>query len=145
MSDILNINDNGTTESLKTELTTGKGFQPIGVYISDYNEKPFEGFINGNNKTIANLYENSESYYYAGLFGVTNNAKIFNLIIKDANIIGYSAAGTLIGSCNGSLRLSKINVNGLTGAKNHVGGIIGLLNINAEVEIRETTNLVNNN
>lgn len=56
------LNQNGTTEELKTELTTGIGFTPIGNETYAYN-----GNFEGNNFEIRNLYVETEGC--AGLFG----------------------------------------------------------------------------
>lgn len=64
------INGNGQTESLKTEVTTGKGFEPIGNYNID--AIPFTGTFMGNENFIRNLYmdiQKTEGETDAGLFG----------------------------------------------------------------------------
>ena len=72
------INENGVTEPLKTELTTGNGFRPIGLNES------FGGYFNGAGKSINNLYiKNREAM---GLFG-RNMGIIANLSVNDINII----------------------------------------------------------
>ena len=72
-SDMGDINHDGNTEELKKELTTGRGFEPIG-----YNEwsdiqkidTNFDGIIDGKNHTIYNLYQDlSSSGGYGGFVG----------------------------------------------------------------------------
>ena len=55
---------------------------PIGT---DTNK--FEGTFNGNGHTISNLYINSNTNQYTGLFGFAENATIKNLVMENINIL----------------------------------------------------------
>lgn len=71
------FNRDGKVESIKVELTTGKGFPTIG----NSEDKPFEGIFKGNDNTINNLLINVNSEYeyaFVGLFG-NNKGKILNI------------------------------------------------------------------
>lgn len=59
------INGDGTPSGLLTEITTGKGFNPIG---SD--TKQFKGTFEGNAKTIGNLYINRPAQKLCGIIWI---------------------------------------------------------------------------
>ena len=63
-----------SVEELKTILTTGEGFVPIGIKVETGR---FMGTFEGNNKEIRNLYIYTQEE--AGLFGQLYEAKIYNL------------------------------------------------------------------
>lgn len=136
-TDYGDINGNGEVESLLTELTTGKGWIPIGGYINS--EHRFNGNFNGNNKIISNLHiYNAEETLKSGLFGLIDNN-----IIKDLGVLGniycnsMSVGGIIstqsglngsnINNCYFDGKIENINTEGNT------GGIIGVayeVNIN---------------
>lgn len=76
------INENGTTEDLKTELTTGKGLRPI----TGFNN----GIFNGKGHEIKNLYMD-RSEYDLGLF--TNVSKVNNLGVSGSIKASWSYVG----------------------------------------------------
>ena len=56
-TDYGDINENGVSESLLTELTTEKGFNPIGFQTGDkLKRKSFHGNLDGKNYWLSNLY-----------------------------------------------------------------------------------------
>ena len=119
------INGNGTTDGIKTEVTTNGGFKPIG------NEsKSFKGTFIGNSKTISNLMINRTTLY-TGLFG-NNAGTIKGLTIKGASVTGgknsnnQSYAGILAGKNTGAIISVSVEGN-VTAAGNYVGGIAGYL------------------
>ena len=118
--DINGIND---AEDLRTELTTGKGFNPIGN-----SNKQFKGTFDGQNRTISNLYINVAEDY-KGLFGyVGNKGTIKNLTISNANInCKAEYIGILAGYTNGGI-IENVNIkNGLLQGNRYVGSIAGYL------------------
>jgi hypothetical protein len=74
---------------------TGQGWMPI---------KDFTGTFNGNSKKIFNLYINRPTKDNCGLFETikqvdgTNNIRVFDLCMEDADVTGKSNAGILAGS-----------------------------------------------
>ena len=103
-TDFGDLNGNGVVESIKTELTTGKGFTPIG---NDTNR--FGGNFNGNNHEISNLYINNTTLNRLGLFGVINNSIIENLTLG-GSITTTNNSGLTSGSiCGASYGTSIIN------------------------------------
>ena len=103
----------------------GIDFLPIGN-----KDVPFTGTFDGSGYTIKNLKINQPNGYYVGLFGGTNNATIKNLNISDANVVGKSHTGGLIGyasDSNGKSTISNCSVNGsstVTGG-GYTGGLVG--------------------
>ena len=100
--DYEDINEDGTTEGLLTELikTTGIGFTPIGVN----KDILFQGNFDGANYKISNMYINSNrtSDYRDGLFGNVGGSTITNLTVSGAIISsGNSDAGGIIGGTYG--------------------------------------------
>lgn len=115
------INGNGTPEGLLTELTTGKGFNPIG---SD--TKKFQGILLGNNKNINNLYISRSDTNYIGLFGYIDNGTIKKLNLSDVNVTGGDYTGALTGRTYQAY-IYSINVKGDITGNNNTGGIIGYI------------------
>lgn len=148
------LNGNAETESIKTELTTGKGFLPIGG--STYK---FNGIFNGNFKSINNLFINRPAENYVGLFGGKTAGIIKHLNLYNVNVtggpsnsftgglVGYTEAnvincnvldGSVTGTTNVGLAIgySKSNIRGVVVrgnvyGTNYVGGIVGALNTGA--------------
>ena len=100
----------------------GAGFSQIG-----YDYIPiFQGNYNGNNHTIDSLYINRPSTRQVGLFGIIDDAQIYNLGVTNANIMGDSNVGALVGITyyddsyiNNCYSTGEVNANGT------VGGLIG--------------------
>ena len=142
------INNDGKIESIKAEVTTGNGFTPIGLgYKYDSENKVtysryFYGTLDGNNKTIKNLYiqrteTTTDTTEYVGLFGyISTDAEIKDLTVtgeftidkalKDqgveyiGGITGYASSNSQIEGCN-----SYVNITSSTDFKNYIGGIAG--------------------
>ncbi len=97
-----------------------------GGYVIYYGlEYQFQGVLNGNGHVISNLIIDANDMEYVGLFRyIGSNAIIKNLGIEDANIIGGSYVGSLVGLNNGSVNNSYstgiVNSNG-----SYVGGLVG--------------------
>ena len=83
----------GYDGELKTLLTSGEGFKPIGTtYDANISTNYFKGTFDGDYNTIYNLYqdiENSEYVTIAGLFS-TNGGIIKKLEIENAKIYGQT-------------------------------------------------------
>ena len=104
----------GYNGELKTILTTGEGFIPIGITQKIENgsveEKSFKGTFEGNGEVIKNLYINTNptddiNEAKVGLFGY-NYGEIKNLGVENCNI--------------------KVNSTSTTGTF-FVGGIVGVM------------------
>ncbi|MDK2051933.1 GLUG motif-containing protein, partial [Aliarcobacter butzleri] len=97
----------------------GLGWNPIG----DYTNK-FAGTFDGLGFTISNLYINSPSQDYVGLFGYTNNATIKNIGLKDVDIIGNIDIGGLVGY-NYYGTISNSYATGNVSGQFYTGGLVG--------------------
>ena len=103
----------------------GAGFDPIGDCGMDNDcelgpHRGFSGNFNGNGYNITNLYIN-RPYDGVGLFAVSSGG--IDSLGVEAEIIGNSYVGILIGENRGTVRNSYVvgNVNGV----NNVGGLSG--------------------
>ncbi len=116
------VNGDTKTEPLKTELTTGGGFNPIGPDETH----PFKGTFNGGKHAIKNLYIN-EKNNYVGLFGYAGeNSSINNIIMTDVNITTTeSYAGGLVGRNDNGIIENVKTEGGTVKAKEYAGGIVG--------------------
>ncbi len=130
------LNDDGSIESIKIELTklTGKGFTPI----AGVNGTQFEGTFDGDNNTLSNLYINNSTLSRVGLFGKVNNSTLKNLTLS-GNIkssVDSNTAG-LIATSYGSLNISNIENNAtIVGSSTGygAGGIISRVRGNVIIE-----------
>ena len=89
-------------------------------------EAPFNGFFDGNSKTIRNLYINQPLEKYQGLFGCIKNGSVRNLKIQVSlnGIIGDSYVGALAGYCSNA-RIFQCYSNGVIQGNNCIGGLVG--------------------
>ncbi len=136
------INGNETDEELKTELTTGRGWKPIGFESSNSQiQNYFSGILDGKNHRIDHLYIKNDVLEYIGLFGRIQYGEINNLTIGgeittsvNANIGAFVAKATKLkmNNCH-----NEANITSDVG-RYQVGGLIGL--IHSDSEIRNCTN-----
>ena len=123
---------------LKVALTSGAGFEPIGIAGGN----SFRGVFDGNNNCICSLYENinSSEVIRIGLFGV-NSGEIRNLGLINCNINIKCATTTIVGGVTainaGNLinchTDGKINVDMQSGW-GIIGGICGAQTNNGTIE-----------
>lgn len=108
-------------------------FDPIGSYRKDL---IFEGILDGQGHTIANMNQNTwaldNGYYYGdlglGLFGAVENATIKNLVMNNASISGESAlCGTIAAVAGDNVTFENIKVTNSEVAdyQYYAGGIVG--------------------
>lgn len=111
------INGNGITEELLTELTTEKGFIPIGQYGDEIH--CFEGNIEGNNHSIKGLYINRADIKEVGFIGLAKHMTVQNLKLENASVSGGSRdAGILLGALHdGNLMVDNIYCSGKISGK----------------------------
>ncbi len=132
------INGNSQDEELKTELTTERGWKPIGFYTDNESIKsPFNGMLDGKNHRIDHLYiKNDIDTAYIGLFGRIEVGEISNLTIGGeittsvfANIGAFVSFGNNLkmNNCHNEANITS-NV-----GRYQVGGLIGILSRNSEV------------
>ena len=115
------------------------------------NEEPFNGFFDGNSRTIRNLAINAASENYQGLFGCIKNGSVRNIKITLApnGIIANDYCGILAGYCSNA-RIFQCYAEGSIKANNYIGGLIGyttnytsirksLTSININSDVKGTT------
>lgn len=124
------INGDGKIEAMKKELTTGKGFNPMGN-TDLYNAK-FTGVFDGNGKEIKNLYIHDNTKE-TGLFARCEYATIKNLGIS-GEISGGGSVGAIVGvatqvefiNCYSNANIiSDPELQTSYISRNHAGGIVG--------------------
>ena len=145
-TDFGDINGNNKIETLKIELTSGRGFNPIGKVESiqggsdDFGIEPsligksFKGIFNGNEKAIKELYINVETDKYSegiGLFG-WNEGTIKNLITTGTinDKVGVRCGG-ISGFSNGNIEncINNIDVTSTYAGAGIAGGVLGSVTI----------------
>ena len=127
----------GYDGELKTLLTSGEGFKPIGtIYDKNVSTNYFEGTFDGSGNIIYNLYqniENSDQTIIGGFFS-TNNGVIMNLKLEDVNIIGTSnnshlILGIVLGRNNGDIKkcsaTGQLELESNSTTNNYIGGLVG--------------------
>lgn len=128
-TDFGDINEDGTVDTLKTELTTGQGFPCIAATEAN----AFTGTFMGNDHEIKNLYilNRKNNVTSIGLFSWFGNSTIEHLGITGnitATVAGTAGgiAGTTVAdsTCNINNCYNKSTVTGLT----NVAGIVGRAN-----------------
>lgn len=97
----------------------GRGWTPIGNATT-----PFVGTFDGNGKTIVGLYINRDDTDYVGLFGTIFNGNVQNLTLQDANIVGKSFAGSIVGYIEYGT-VENCSVSGSVMGISTVGGVAG--------------------
>lgn len=102
------------------------GWLPIGAWGS-----PFTGNLDGNNKTITNLFFN-RSIFDAGLFGFVNECEINDLGLIGVQIEGTSSyVASLFGY--GSAIVNNCYAKGNISGNGYVGGLIGYITSPSEI------------
>ncbi len=106
---------------------SGKIWVPIGAAAAS-----FMGSFDGNGYTISNLYTDYRivtGASYFGLFGQIFEAKIFNVQVKGATVIGTTSSGIIAGQSMGSSdktsEISSCYVTGVLSSTSYAGGIVG--------------------
>lgn len=102
-----------------------EGFNPIGLKGDEYSF--FTGTLDGNNKTISNLYINRLSSDHGGLFSFISSATIYNLVFFNSKISSRNLVGSLAGSANSDASINNVVVRGYSTVFGNevVGGLIG--------------------
>lgn len=90
-------------------------------------KNPFKGSFDGNGKVMSNLKINFPNMDNVGLFGCTENAIIKNLNIVNAEVVGRTNTGALVGKMNGG------SLTGCTVVKVQNLSLVGLAENNAYI------------
>jgi hypothetical protein len=96
------------------------------------NSRSFRGTYDGDNKKISGLVINKPDKDFQGLFGVTYDATIKNVVIDNCDITALSYAAGIVGEGNGNTTVSYCKVSGeirVSGKSGYdVAGIAGRAN-----------------
>lgn len=136
-------NFDGNVDNIKTELTTGVGFRPIGDYSNDEDNQPFSGIFDGQNNEINGIHidntaehpakPNNFSLNNAALFCSVKNAKIKNIGI-DGNIKAYIYTAGLISQGNNVEIINCYNKCEIEGSGSNQAGILSYGKNNITIE-----------
>ena len=125
-TDFGDINGNESDgNTLINEMTTGTGFNSIGILSNRY----FEGTFKGNNKSIKNIFQREKTQL--GLFTNVRNATIQDIVLTGNITSDYYTVGGICGSTNDSKIVNcknKANIieQGIEDGNNpQIGGIVG--------------------
>ena len=124
---LYDINEDGKITSLKDEMTTEKGFEPIGT-----SSNPFKGRFEGNAYTISNLIINRPTENYVGLFGYlkgtsSSRATVAGLNVENIKVNGNNSVGGIAGYIRDYANIIEVTASGNITGNNNVGGIVGEL------------------
>ena len=143
---LYDINGDGEKTSLKDEMTTDKGFQPIGT-----SENNFKGKFEGNAYTISNLMINRPNEDNVGLFGYIkgidsdNYATIVGLNVENIKVNGKKYVGGIVGYIHSYADINEVTVSGnVSGEANFIGGIVGYI-YNENYSVNVTSVISNTN
>ncbi len=103
---------------------SGKGWEPIGTIST-----PFKGTFDGNCYSIVNLQINNPNETHQGLFGYIYTATVKRLTLANANIIGGSYIGGIIGEAEYGSKINNCIFSGIVQGENCVGGIAGQVTV----------------
>ena len=121
------------------------GSIPNWTSIGDNGTNRFQGTYNGNGYTITGLTVNNGARY-AGLFGRTEYATLYNIHLRGCHIINTGGTDTYAGPLVASAAISTISQCSATGQVNgaqHTGGLIGILANSHLTRSRSTCNVTN--
>ena len=142
----LDFNDPNSYQNpdLLATYTTGVGWLGIPSFNKAYFENIyFSGTFNGNNHIIKNLFISATTgynVYSRGLFSAGSNCTIKNLGVINVNIANVAEAGGLLAGIIGNAVIDNCYVTGkIFAAKsngyfylgNSVGGLVGVISLNA--------------
>ena len=107
----------------------GKGYDPIGKYITYFTRSKFFGVFNGDGYEVRGLWVNRPNEYDIGLFGgVGFGSSVVSVGVADGYFRGYSYVGGLVGWSNGAISFSwSSSAVAGGGAGDFVGGLVGRL------------------
>lgn len=109
------------------DITLSSAWTPIGIFgknVNGFGNRPFSGTYDGGSKTISGL-SITDTSAYSGLFGLTRNAHISNVVVRNAKMNVGSYAGALAGKIDSTV-VENCSFEGveIKGA-DRVGGLIG--------------------
>ena len=114
----------GYEELASPTANGGKGWQPIGTFVSEY-LLSFGGTFDGQGYEISDLFINRPDEGYIGLFGdVKRDGVIKDIGVVNFTVSGFDRVGGLAGGSGGTVSNSYTKGN-VTGGAWGIGGLVG--------------------
>ena len=114
--------------SLLPKDDTGSNWTPIGSYIDNINNSPYQGTFDGGGHTVSGLVINRPSTNYQGFFGCIGQkdspATVKNLTVE-GTVTGGNYTGGIVGYSTFSTITNCTNTGSVTGTGNNTGGVVG--------------------
>lgn len=140
-TDYGDVNGDKSTSILIEELSTAKGFIPIGTQGHD-----FKGNLDGKGNVISNLYINRNESNIGFLGYISGNNTLQNINLRNIEIINANddIGGLIGGSASTTLNIKNCTTSGKIESKGYAGGLVGHINRdNTSLEIEDCTNNAN--
>jgi len=102
----------------------GKGWQPIGTFITNYGYRGFDGILDGQEFEIRDLFIDRPDEDAVGLFYHVGRGVIKNIGMVNVTVIGRMRVGGLVGLNWGTV--SNSYATGSVSGSIDVGGLVGL-------------------
>ena len=116
----------GYEELASPTANGGKGWQPIGAFITNYGYRGFDGILDGQGYEIRDLFINRPDEDAVGLFRhVQLEGDIKNIGMVNVTVIGRMRVGGLVG-LKGDGNVSNSYATGSVSGSIDVGGLVGL-------------------
>jgi len=116
----------GYEELASPTANGGKGWQPIGAFITNYGYRGFDGILDGQGYEIRDLFINRPDEDAVGLFRhVQLEGVIKNIGMVNVTVIGRMRVGGLVG-LKGDGDVSNSYATGSVSGSIDVGGLVGL-------------------
>ncbi len=116
--------NNSIDASVTTGWNAGAGFVPVGTNVT-----PYSGDFDGGGFTISNLFINSTTLTYVGLFGYSTS-QIKNVTLSNVDITGVGITGTngtngATGTTGAAPTAGGTGTAGNAGTILHIGALVG--------------------
>ena len=122
----LDSNIAGYEELVSETANQGKGWQPIGAFITNYGYRGFDGILDGQGYEMRDLFINRPDEDAVGLFcHVGREGVIKNIGMVNVTVIGRMRVGGLVG-LKGDGNVSNSYATGSVSGSIDVGGLVGL-------------------
>jgi len=116
----------GYEELASPTANGGKGWQPIGAFITNYGYRGFDGILDGQGYEIRDLFINRPDEDAVGLFRHAQpEGVIKNIGMVNVTVIGRMRVGALVG-LKGDGNVSNSYATGSVSGSIDVGGLVGL-------------------
>jgi hypothetical protein len=123
------------------DKTISKSMKPIGG--SGYTGKKFSGTFDGNDYSIINLEFNAgTTESYSLFYGLSKNAVVKNLNIKDASLNLYGGSGAIAAKNEGTITNCSVTDSTISGTSAGIGGLVGVNEGTIEKSFVENSSII---